>query len=306
MRKRKTQRRLLTGNYLNALAIDLHWEDFCSRVSNAGLHALASVRFNQQDHAAATAGAANFAGQRAFFAGSFNNAVNQFCRYGGQISFAKEPLFSHERAPLVPLCGFQCHAQQLRAFGDFLHAVLYRELAINVRLKNFPVIDAMLPWLAGVAHYDAAFQLIQVQAQLHAMLSPRGQLDGRRAAKGWRIVVLRSRGHADNYRFRVAADMNPVFFTLARSSKAIQRGTNRHRHGAGAADAGASRGFGIGSESESSGRPKELHNFGEKWKAIAPSFCELRKRAETFFALGVARHQLDLFTAWSVGFDYAG
>src|SRR6202030_4593820 len=120
------------------------------------------------------------------------------------------------------------YAQQLRNVGDFLHAVLYRALAVNVRFKNFPVVDAMLAWLTGVADHDAPFQLIQIQAQLYAMLSARGQFDGRRATKRRRIMVLRSGGHADNYCFRVAADMNPVFFAFARSSKAIQLGTDGH------------------------------------------------------------------------------
>src|SRR6202040_2630265 len=113
------------------------------------------------------------------------------------------------------------------------------------------------------------------------MLSARGQFDGRRATKRRRIMVLRSGGHADNYCFRVAADMNPVFFAFARSSKAIQRGTDGHCHGAGAANACASRGFRVGSKGESSGRSKEFHDFGEQWEAIAPRFCELGERAET-------------------------
>src|ERR1700692_964854 len=114
------------------------------------------------------------------------------------------------------------------------------------------------------------------------MFSACGQLDGRSAAKRWRIVVLRSGGHANDYRFPIATDMNPVFFTLARSGKAIQRRADRYRHGAGAADARASRSFGVRSKSEPSGWPKKLHNFREQWKSIAASFCKLSQGAETF------------------------
>src|SRR4029077_5211433 len=144
--------------------------------------------------------------------------------------------------------------------GNFLHAVLHREPAVNVRFKNVPIIDPMLAWLAGVAHHDAAFQLIQIQSQLHTMFSARGQLDGRSAAKSWRIVVLRSGGHADDYGFRVTADMNPILFTLARPRKALQCRARGYSHGARATNARASRSFGVGSESESSGRSKKLHN----------------------------------------------
>src|SRR5580704_7086571 len=138
------------------------------------------------------------------------------------------------------------------------------------------------------------------------MFSARGQFDGRCAAKCWRIVVLRSGGHADDYRFRVPADMNPVFFALARSCKAIQCRTDRYRHGARAANARASRSFGVGGECKSSGWPKELHYFGEEGESVASGFRELSERAETFLALSVARHQVDLLIAGSIRFDYAG
>src|ERR1700732_1683856 len=137
------------------------------------------------------------------------------------------------------------------------------------------------------------------------MFSARGQFDGCCAAKRWRIMILRSGGYANDYRFRVTADMNPVFFTLARFRKAIQRRADRHSHRTGATDARTRRSFRVGGKCESSGRPKKLHNFGEKWQSIASGFCKLTERAETLLALGVTGHQLDLFIAGTVGFYYA-
>src|SRR5438874_2290083 len=147
------------------------------------------------------------------------------------------------------------HAHALSDFGNALKALLHRFFAANLRLEDFPVVDAVLAGLAGVTDHDAALKLIEIDAQFDAMLTARRKLDGGGAAKSGRVVVLGARGNVDDDGLGVAADVNPILFTLPCSSKAIQRGANGHGHGAGAADAGARGGFGIGYKREAALRP---------------------------------------------------
>ena len=77
----------------------------------------------------------------------------------------------------------------------------------NLRLEHFPVVDAMLAGLAGIANNDAAFQFVEIDAQLDAVLAARRQLDGRGAAKRRRVVILRAGGYVDDNGFGVAADV---------------------------------------------------------------------------------------------------
>jgi hypothetical protein len=146
------------------LAVDFYWKDFCPSVLDRGFNPGTGIRFDQQDHATAAAGTANLSSERALPPGVFNYAVDEFRGYGGQISLAKKPLFTHQPAGLVPFGGFQRHAQQLRDLGDFLHTVTDGALAIDVRLENFPIVNAMLAGLAGVTNHDAAFQFVEIEA----------------------------------------------------------------------------------------------------------------------------------------------
>src|SRR5471030_2357702 len=138
--------------------------------------------------------------------------------------------------------------------------------------KNFPIVDAVLARLAGVADHDAALEFIEIHAQLYAALAARREFYGRGATERGRIMVLRAGGDVDDDGFGVAADVDPVFLTLTSAGKAIKRGANGHRHRAGATDARARGSFRIGRQGETAVGPKKLHDFREERQAITPRF----------------------------------
>src|SRR5450432_2429773 len=90
--------RSLSGYYLDALAVDFYREYFRSGAADGSFDARASVRLNEQDHAASAACAANLARQRAFSECVVNDAINGFCGDGRQIPLAKRPFFAHQAA----------------------------------------------------------------------------------------------------------------------------------------------------------------------------------------------------------------
>src|SRR5713226_4391643 len=133
-----------------------------------------------------------------------------------------------------------------------------------MRLKNFPVVDAVLARLAGVSNHHTALEFVEIDAQFDAMLTARREFDGRGATEGGRVMILRSGRNIDDDGFRVAADVDPVDFALPRSGEAVKSGANGHGHGAGAADACACGSFGIGGERKTAQRAEELSDFREE------------------------------------------
>src|SRR5713226_4527952 len=175
-----------------------------------------------------------------------------------------------------------------------------------MRLKNFPVVDAVLARLAGVSDHYAALEFVQIDAQFDAMLTAGRQFNGRGATESRRVMILRSSGNIDDDGFGVAADVDPVDLALPCSGEAIERGANGHGHGAGAADARARGSFGIRGEREAALRVEEFGDFREERQAVAFGFDERDEGSKTFFALDVAGNQLDAVVAAGMRFDNAG
>src|SRR5205823_6062530 len=92
-------------------------------------------------------------------------------RDGRQVSLAEGPFLAHEAASLLPIGFFHGYAHFLGHFRNALEAVLHRALAPDMRLEDFPVVDAMLARLAGVSDHHAALKLVEIDAQFNAMFA---------------------------------------------------------------------------------------------------------------------------------------
>src|SRR5229473_1451429 len=283
----------LAGYDLDALAVDAHGQNLGASFADGGFHALAGVRFDQKDHAAASARSADLARQRTIAAGVVDHAIDGLRRDGGQVSLAEGPLFAHQAAGFWPVWLFQRHTHFLCNFRDAFQAFLHGALAADLRFKDFPVVDAMLARFAGVADHHAALKLVEIDAQFDAMLAAGRKFDGGGAAKGRWVMILRARGNIDDDGFGVAADVDPIHFALPRPGEAVKGRANRYGHGAGAADACACGSFRIRSQCEASLGMKKLGDFGEEREAVALGFHEGGERGKAFFALDVARDQFD-------------
>src|SRR5882757_5578998 len=128
----------LTRNNLDALAVDGHGENFATSFANGVLHALAGVRFDQKDDAAAAAGSADFAGQSAITARVVNHTIDRLCGDGRQVALAERPLLAHQAARFGPIRFFKSQAHLLGDFGNPLQAVLNGAIAADLCLEDFP------------------------------------------------------------------------------------------------------------------------------------------------------------------------
>src|SRR2546423_3837765 len=278
----------LRNRDLHARAVDFHRQYFPTGLNDGSLNTLSSFRLDQQDHAASTARAADFAGQRAFTATAIHDAVNRSRRDGREVTLAKGPFFAHEAAYLAPVGAFEGAAKKLRDFRDAREVGEHFLVAVDVRAKHVPIIDGGFAGLAGIAEHDSALELGEIDAQFGAALTAGRQLDGRSSAKRRWIMILCAGGDVNNDGFGVTADVNPIGFALARSGVAVERRADGYGHGAGTTDARARGRFRIGGQRETAARLKEFHNFREQRQAIPFSFDQAGEGLETFFALGVA------------------
>src|SRR5215471_5395786 len=290
---------------LDAGPVNFHGEKLAASVGNSFLNADPGVRFDQHYYATAAARAANFSRQRAFPARALDDAIDCFRGNCRQIAFAKIPFFAHQAAGFFPIGFLECDAHGLRHFRDALEIGANLLLAVDVRLEYFPVVDARLPRLAGVAKYEAPFEFASVEAQFNTAFATGRKFDSSGAAECRRIVVLRSGGNFDDDPFRVAADVDPIHFALPGRGKTVQRGTNGDGHCARAAYAGSSRRLGIGSQREAALRFEELGDLGEQRQMVPFRFYHSREGCEIFLSLGVAGNQANAFVARCVRLNNA-
>src|SRR5271163_4191441 len=96
----------------------------------------------------------------------FDDPIYRFGGDRGKVPFAEGPLFAHEATGFVPVGLFQGKAHLLRDVGDSFEAVLHGAFATDLRFEDFPIVDAVLARLSCVADHDAAFEFVEVDAQL--------------------------------------------------------------------------------------------------------------------------------------------
>src|SRR4029077_10056315 len=101
-------------------------------------------------------------------------------------------------ASFGPVGLFERHTHLLCDFRNSLKTILHRALATDLCLEDFPIVDAMLAWFAGVTKHDAALEFIEIDAQFDAMLAAGGEFDGGGAAESRRVVILGPPGGIDD------------------------------------------------------------------------------------------------------------
>ncbi len=105
----------------------------------------------------------------------------------------------------------------LRDFGDAREIVENGFVAVDVRAEDVPIVDGGLARVAGVAEDETTLEFGEIDAELGAALAAGRKLDGRGAAEGRRVVILRAGGDANDDGFGIAANVNPIGLTFSGS-----------------------------------------------------------------------------------------
>src|SRR5260370_17697874 len=84
---------------------------------------------------------------------------------------AERPLLSNVAASFLPIGLFHGYAHFLGNFGNALEAVLHGAFAADMRLEDFPVVDAVLARFAGVSDHHTALELGEIYRQFDALFA---------------------------------------------------------------------------------------------------------------------------------------
>src|SRR6516225_4547828 len=112
------------------------------------------MRFDQQDHATPTTRPTDLARQSALASRAFDDAVDRLGGNRRQIPLTEAPFLAHQAAGSGPVGLFERCAQFLSNFRDPCEIVENAPAAIDMCLKDIPVVDGRLPRVPGVAQYQ--------------------------------------------------------------------------------------------------------------------------------------------------------
>ena len=233
-------------------------------------------------------------------------AIDHRSRNRGQISPPQRPLLVHQAAQFRPAVADERRAHLARHVCDLLEIFLHAPPAVDVILEHFPIVDARLPRLAGVAEHQPPVELLQIARQRFAPFATGCQMDGHGPAERGRIVVLRPRRHANDDCFHVAADVNPVFLFQPGAGEFIERRADRHGHRARTAQPRAGRRLRRGRQREALARAKNLHQFSQQRQLVALGSLQRRQRGKLFAPPGIERYQRDSARAARRSLQHAG
>ena len=126
------------------------------------LDALAGIRFDHEQHAAAASGSADLGTEGAVLARDGNEAVDERRGDGGRIGAAKLPLLAQKASGLRPVGGSDGGAHGAGNFADSLEVAEDLAVAIDVALEDLPVVDAALTRGSGIGEDKAAVKFIGI------------------------------------------------------------------------------------------------------------------------------------------------
>src|SRR5437763_373128 len=132
--------------------------------------------------------------------------------------------------------------------GDLLKVAKDVAVAVDVRLKNFPVVDAAPARRTGVSQDEARFDLVGRNRQPFATDAVGGQMNGADAAVERGIVILTAGGHMNQLRFDILRQLAQLFFIELAAGEAGEGSGGRDHERRRARDAGAGGRLGIGLE----------------------------------------------------------
>ncbi len=170
------------------------------------LHGRDIARVGHAEEAAAAAGAADFRGARARGKGARDQRLDHRRRHARRQLLARLPLQVDLRATPFQSPRRQRLAHAAGGVDDALETVEDVAIAVDVALRDLPVVRPREVRRARIGEHDAALQLRRIDVDRDALDAVRPQLDGRDAAVVRRPVVLQAGRHVDDLRLDVHGD----------------------------------------------------------------------------------------------------
>src|SRR5262249_47700613 len=142
-----------------------------------------------------------------------------------------------------------------------------RGVAVDVALRDVPVVDAGVARRVGVGERDPLLQLRRRDVDRHAADAVDAELDGRDAAVVRRAIVLRAGRHLDRLRVAVHRNLEDPVGRPVAAAPGVERAADGDVERRRARDAGAHRRFRSGRQLEPF-RPEEMEQLAEQPEVV--------------------------------------
>src|SRR4029077_7171424 len=172
----------------HAFAIDAVRQKLASSRQNRGFHTCPRVRIDQQSHTTSAARAAHLARQGALPPRSGDDAVDHRRGDGGQIPPPKLPFLPDEPPSFLPVISTERNKEAPRYVRDARQIAKNPLIASSMPREDFPVVDAVLFRLPGIAKDEPPLEFVQVAADFLAPFASRLEMNRAGPAKRRRIM----------------------------------------------------------------------------------------------------------------------
>src|SRR5689334_20679369 len=169
------------------------------------------------EQATAAAGTAYLGSGRARPPRPIDEAVNRRRRNARRQALASVPLGRDRRAHTVPVLLSECVTHRRRGVANALEAVEHVAVAVDMLLRNLPVVGAGIARLAGVAEHQPRLQFRNLDIQRDAADAVDVQFERGNAAVQRRPVILQPGRDADRLRLDVHRHLQQRFRFVMRA-----------------------------------------------------------------------------------------
>src|ERR1051325_1556131 len=159
------------------LAFDREVEQPGAALSEGPGDGRARFRRSVAEEASAAAGAADLRRGRAGFPGASDEIVDRRSRHAGRETLAIFPLRGDLAAHLVEVAPLERDAHRDRCVANALERIVDLPIAVDVTLRDVPVVGSRVARCPGIRQHDSPFELARVDGNGRPLDAVHAQLD---------------------------------------------------------------------------------------------------------------------------------
>ena len=224
-----------------------------------------------------------------------NQLIDERRRDSRRIGSSQLPFLAKQSRDFVPVLGTESLVHGPCYFRDALEIPEYALVAVDMSLKNFPVVDARLAGRPGVRQHESRLNLLGQDWNNFAVNSVGIKTDGAHATVERRIVILTAGRHFNDLGFDVLGNNPHLLEREIAGSEARQRRRGGNHQSGRTRNSRSGWRFGVGLNQYALLRRKELKQPGGDGQPELISCPQVIKIRKMLLATCIQRAQMNSF-----------
>ena len=280
---------------MQPVAGNLQWQDASAVVADGGCNPAGGALLDQKDYATSPARSTGFGSASALPGGYPDQLVDERRGDSGGVGPAQLPLFTKQAGDLIPFGIGQRLVHGARNFDDALEVSEHPLVSVDVRLEDFPIVDAGLPRRACVSQNKAGFEFLRSDCHRFAVDAVGIEMNRAGSSIERGIVILATGRHLDDLGLDVLGNHAHLLEREIAPGKAGQcGGAGDHERGR-SGNAGTGRRLGIRLHQQTFLGCKKLQQAGAQGKMKTAGRAQSFKAGKLLLAAGVDGAQVNAF-----------